>query len=157
MPAGSIGAEGPLERLRICLDADALFAGAASVAGASHVILQLGELGMLEVGVPEQARDEAERNLRTKLPAALPAFRALIAACTTPIPMAPRSAAMRLARAGEADAKDAGILAAAIASECRWLITFNLRDYRTDRLRVSTPGPFLEALREMLAGSGRRL
>lgn len=153
MPTASSGVEGAPRRLRICLDADALFAGAASVAGASHVILQLGELGMLDIGVPEQAREEAERNLRAKLPAALPAFRALIDACTTMIPMAPRSAATRLARAGEADEKDAPILAAAVAAECRWLITFNVRDYRTHRLRVSTPGPFLEALRETLAAA----
>ncbi len=67
------------------MDADALFAGAASVSGASHVILQLGELGIVEVGVPDQARIEAERNLRVKLPAALPAFRTLVDACTTPL------------------------------------------------------------------------
>ena len=124
------------------MDADALFAGAASVTGASHVILQLGELGIIEIGVAEQARDEAERNLRSKLPAALPAFRALTDACTTTLTMSPKSTASRLAPP---------ILAAAIAAECRWLITFNIRDYRTDRLHVSAPGPFLEALRALLA------
>lgn len=138
-------------RLRVCLDADALFAGAASVSGASHVILQLGELGIIEVGVAEQARAEAERNLQAKRPPALPAFRSLTDACTTPLPMATRAAATRLARDGEADPKDAPILAAALKAGCRWLVTFNVRDYRTDRLRVVAPGPFLEALRELLA------
>jgi hypothetical protein len=133
------------------MDADALFAGAASVSGASHVILQLGELGIIEVGVPEQARIEAERNLAAKLPAALPAFRALTHACTVSLPMPTRPVSRRLVRAGEADEKDAPILAAALAAGCRWLITFNLRDYRTDRLIVSEPGPFLEALRRELA------
>lgn len=132
------------------MDADALFAGAASVSGASHVILQLGELGIIEVGVPDQARLEAERNLIAKLPVALPAFRALVDACTTPLPMAARRISTRLARDGHADPKDAPILAAALAGDCRWLITFNLRDYRTDRLRVSEPGPFLEELRAHL-------
>jgi len=137
------------------MDADALFAGAASVTGASHVILQLGELGIIEVGVPDQARLEAERNLTLKLPAALPAFRTLVDACTTPLPMPPRGTSTRLARGGDADAKDAPILAAALAAGCRWLITFNLRDYRTDRLRVSEPGPFLEDLRaHLLTGRG---
>lgn len=142
----------PSPRLRICLDADALFAGAASVRGASHVVLQLGELGIIEVGVPEQARIEAERNLAAKLPAALPAFRTLIGDCTSPLPMASRAASSRLARADEAHPKDAPILAAAIASDCRWLLTFNVRDYRTARIRVSEPGPFLEALRAQLIG-----
>lgn len=141
-------------RLRICLDADALFAGAASVTGASHVILQLGELGILEVGVSEQARLEAERNLTAKLPAALPAFRALLAGCCTQLAPAPASDAAAIAAAGEADAKDAPILAAALSAGCGWLVTFNVRDYRTDRVRVSAPGDFLEALRGELLRMG---
>lgn len=132
------------------MDADTLFAGAASVSGASHVVLQLGELGVIEVAVPEQARVEAERNLTLKLPAALPAFRTLIEVCTTPLAMVPPATSNRLARVGEADPKDAPILAAALAGSCRWLVTFNLRDYRTDRIHVSEPGPFLEELRALL-------
>lgn len=134
------------------MDADALFAGAASCTGASHVILQLGELGIIELGVPEQALGEAERNLGAKLPSALPAFRTLVELCTTPLPEPAAVAAEALARGGEADPKDAGILAAAIAADCRWLVTFNIRDYRTDQLRVVTPGQFVEALRAQLAG-----
>lgn len=141
-------------RLRLCMDADALFAGAASVSGASHVVLQLGELGIIEVGVPEQARVEAERNLASKLPAALPAFRTLVDACTTPLAMATPATSRRLARQGEADVMDPPILAAALAADCRWLITFNVRDYPTDRIRVLEPGPFLEELREQLAARG---
>ena len=117
------------------------------------MVLQLGELGIIQVGVPEQARIEAERNLTSKLPAALPAFRALVDACSTPLAMAPRAVSRRLARAGEADPKDAPILAAALAGDCSWLITFNLRDYRTDRIRVSEPGPFIEALRAYLVAT----
>lgn len=148
MPSAPPAAEKP--RLRVCLDADVLFAGAASVTGASHVVLQLGELGIIGLLLPAQALDEVERNLHRKLPAALPALRALAETCTTPLPMASRAASGRLARAGEADAKDAPILAAALAGRCAWLLTFNVRDYRTDRLRVSEPGPFLEALRAQL-------
>jgi len=143
----------PPARLRICFDDDALFAGAASVGGASHVILQLGEFGLIEIGVPTQAFDEAERNLRAKLPAAMPAFRTLVELSTTPLSMASRARATRLARAGEADPKDAPILAAALASDCQWLVTFNVRDYRTERIKVSEPGAFLEALRAILSGS----
>ena len=141
-------------RLRICLDADALFAGAASVSGASHVILQLGELGIIEVGVPEQARIEAERNLSAKLPAALPALRALVDACCIGLPMQSSVEAAAIADPREADAKDAPILAAALSAGCAWLVTFNIRDYRTDRIRVSSPGDFLEALRGELLRLG---
>jgi predicted nucleic acid-binding protein len=139
--------------VRICLDADALFAGAASVSGASHVILQLGEFGLIEIGVPIQAFEEAQRNLRAKLPAAMPAFRTLVEVSTTPLTMAPRARATRLARVGDADPKDAPILAAAVAGDCKWLVTFNVRDYRTERIKVSEPGAFLEALRAILSGS----
>lgn len=122
--------------------------------GASHVILQLGELGIIEIGLPEQARTEAERNLRAKLPAALPAFRTLIEACCHPLPMAPVEAATALAEAGQADPKDAPILASALDAGCSWLVTFNVRDYRTNRLQVSEPGRFLEELRARLLAMG---
>jgi hypothetical protein len=144
----------PTPRLRVCIDADVLFAGSASLTGASHVVLQLGELGIIDARVADQARAEAEGNLAEKLPSALPAFRTLCDACTSPIPMATRAAARRLSREREAHPKDAPILAAAIAAECRWLLTFNVRDYRTERIRVSQPGPFLEELRAMLLAQG---
>ena len=118
------------------------------------MVLQLGELGIIDVRVADQARAEAERNLADKLPAALPAFRALVDACTSSIPMVSPSAVRRLSRAGEADAKDVPILAAAIAADCRWLLSFNVRDYRTERIRVSQPGPFLEELRAALVSEG---
>lgn len=118
------------------------------------MVLQLGELRIIDVRVADQARAEAERNLADKLPAALPAFRALVDACTSPIPMVSPSAVRRLSRAGEADAKDAPILAAAIAADCRWLLSFNVRSYRTERIRVSQPGPFLEELRAILVSEG---
>ena len=136
------------------MDADALFAGSASVTGASHLVLQLGELGIIEVGLPDQARVEAERNLAAKLPAVLPAFRAIVDACCIVLPMPAAAASQALADAGEADPKDAPILAAALAAECRWLVTF-VRDYRTRRISVSEPGRFLDALRgELLALGG---
>ena len=122
--------------------------------GASHVILQLGELGIIEVGVPDQARSEAERNLTAKLPAALPALRALVDACCVGLPMASKGESAAIAETGEADPKDAPILASALAAGCRWLVTFNVRDYRTDRIRVSSPGDFIEALRGELLGLG---
>lgn len=152
-----MSADKPRTRLRICLDADALFAGAASVSGASHLILQLGELGIIEVGVPEQARAEAERNLAAKLPAALPAFRALLEACCIGLPMVSDAKSVAIAEsgeAGEADAKDAPILGSALAAGCSWLVTFNLRDYRSDRIRISNPGDFVEALRGELLQVG---
>jgi len=90
------------------------------------------------------------------LPAALPAFRTLIDACCQPLPMSPAEDSANLADAGEADPKDAPILAAALAAGRSWLVTFDVRDYGTARLRVSEPGPFLEALRAELVALGER-
>ena len=143
-------------RLKVCVDADVLFAGAASVSGASHLILQLGELGIIEVGVPGQGREEAERNLAIKLPAALPGLRAILAASCVDLPMSSSAVSDAMADAGEADPKDAPILAAAIAGGCAWLVTFNVRDYRSDRIRVATPGVLVAALRTELLRLGEK-
>ena len=63
--------------IRVFLDSDVLLAGSASTTGASHLILQLSELGLIDAVASEQVRREVERNLERKLPAALPAFRLL--------------------------------------------------------------------------------
>ena len=47
--------------------------------------------------------------------------------------MSSSAAADGIADAGEADPKDAPILAAALAGACAWLVTSNLLDYRSDR------------------------
>ncbi|MEX0709606.1 MAG: PIN domain-containing protein [Chloroflexota bacterium] len=138
-------------RPRVFIDADALFAGSASPTGASHLILQLGELRIIDLFASVQVRIEVERNLAAKLPAALPAFRAIAAAACQPAAEPDPVAVQSLRASGEADPSDAAILAAALASGCRWLVTFNTRDYRAgEALTVATPGEFMRQLREQL-------
>jgi predicted nucleic acid-binding protein len=135
---------------RIFFDADALIAGSASTTGASHVLLVLGELGLLDVVVSQQVLAEAERNIQKKLPQALSAFRALIdAACT--VVEDPRTSALRKCE-GQAHPKDAPILGAAFESNCESLITFNTRHYRprSEMIKIETPGRFLGRLRDEL-------
>jgi predicted nucleic acid-binding protein len=144
------------DRLRIFIDADVLFAGSASPTGASHLVLELAELGIIEAIVSDQVRREVERNLMAKLPAALPAFRALVDACCRNVADPDPAASRALAAADLADPKDAPILAAALEHLCSWLLTFNLRDYRPQgRIQVALPGDFLVALRERLAEMSR--
>lgn len=129
-----------------------LFAGSASATGASHLVLQLSELGIIRAFTSKQAREEVERNLVAKLPAALPAFRAVVAAACEPATEPTTTAVRRLIAADACDPKDAPILAAALATDCPWLLTFNVRDYRSgDRIRVAEPGEFICALRDRLA------
>jgi predicted nucleic acid-binding protein len=133
---------------RVFVDADALIAGSASTSGASHLILRLGELGLIDVMSSAQVRGEVERNLARKVPAALPAFRALAEAACSWVPDPSKVTALR----GQADPKDLPILAAAIQAECEWLVTFNTKHFRPtgNAIRVATPGKFVEALRSLL-------
>ena len=67
----------PYPKPRLFVDADVLFAGAASPSehSASLVVLQLAEITLIEALTSQQVITEAERNLAAKLPQALPAFR----------------------------------------------------------------------------------
>jgi predicted nucleic acid-binding protein len=78
----------PARKLRVLIDADVLFAGAASPSthGASYTILQLAELTLIECLVSNQVIVEAERNLSEKLPNKLSAFRKLVNCCLQVVP-----------------------------------------------------------------------
>lgn len=128
-----------------------LLAGSASTTGASHLLLQLGELGLIRALASEQVRREVARNLERKLPAALPAFLLLAEAA---IQWVEDPAPGELdAWAGQADPKDLPILVAAIRERCTYLATFNVRHYQpaTEEIRVERPGDLVIRLREHLA------
>lgn len=133
------------------IDADVLIAGSASTSGASHLILQLSELGLIDAVASEQVRQESERNLATKLPAAIPAFRLLADAALRWV-RNPRTKQLEKYR-GQADPEELPILVAALKAGCDSLITFNLRHYwpKDQALRIETPGDFLTRVRRHLA------
>ncbi|MGH2747453.1 MAG: PIN domain-containing protein [Actinomycetota bacterium] len=137
---------------RIFFDADALIAGSASTTGASHAILVLGELGIVEVVVSHQVVTEAERNISSKLPLALSAFRAIVEHACTVLDSPQPKTTKKFER--QAHPKDVPILAAAVTSGCDSLITFNTRDFRPERgtIKIQTPGDFLTQLRNELEG-----
>ena len=140
----------PARLPRVFVDADVVVAGAASVTGASHLVLKLGELGLLDVVACSQVRQEVERALARKLPTALPAFRSI---ADVAVEWLPDPAAETLQEhAGEADAKDRSILVAALHAEADVLLTFNIRHYRrrTTPPRIERPGAFLQRLRALL-------
>jgi predicted nucleic acid-binding protein len=140
-------------KLRIFLDADVLFAGAASPSeyGASLLILQLAEITLIEAFTSEQVIVEAERNLSAKLPQALPAFHHLVSRC---LKICPDPAPGDLvAYRGLADPKDLPILVAAKRENCSCLITFNLRHCLPGHpgVDVLKPGDFILRVRDQLA------
>jgi predicted nucleic acid-binding protein len=151
---GAIGVP-PGDRLRVFFDADVLIAGAASGTGASHLLLRLSELGLVQGVTCSQAVREAERNLREKLPAALPVFRAILAAAE--ITVIPDVRADSLARLqGLAHQDDLPILAAALEGKSDYLTTFNVRHYQVSggEIRVARPGEVVARLRRVLADMG---
>lgn len=140
-------------RPRVFIDADVLFAGAAAPTeqGASLVVLRLAEITLIDAVTSQQAIVEAERNLATKLPVALPAFRMIVSRCLQVVPD-PTTTDLE-GYYGLADPKDLPLLAAALRERCAYLVTFNVRHYQpghpdTVALR---PGDFILRVRDRLA------
>lgn len=140
-------------KLRVFFDADVLIAGSASKthSSASYILLQLSELTLIEGLICPYVREEAERNLKGKLPQALPVFRALLRTALREVPDPPEGSLRRWA--GRADPEDLPVLAAAVLNGCRYLVTFNIGDYPDPPkpLEVVEPGELVRRVRERLA------
>lgn len=137
---------------RVFIDADVLFAGAASPSehGASLLILRMAEITLIEAVASQQVTTEAERDLAAKLPQTLPAFRLIVSRCLRLVPDPPP--ADLESYAGLADPKDLPILAAALREGCPWLVTFNVRHFRPGHPNVTAlrPGEFVLRVRDLL-------
>ena len=137
----------------VFLDADVIFAGAAAPTehGASHVVLRLGEITLLECVTSTQVITEVERNFAAKLPSKLPELRLIISRSLRIVPD-PAPEAL-LSYRGQADPKDLPILVAALQHGCRFLLAFNLRHYTPagGGIIVQRPGAFLTTVRDLLA------
>jgi hypothetical protein len=149
-----------LNKPRVFVDADVLFAGAAAPGeyGASLVILRMAEITLIEAVTSQQVVVETERNLAEKLPHVLPAFRLILSRCLRVVPD-PEPAGL-LPHMGLADPKDLPILVAAVREKCPWLVTFNVRHFPAGDLWVQPghgdvtvlrPGEFVLRVRELLA------
>jgi hypothetical protein len=137
---------------RIFVDADVLFAGAASPSehGASLLVLRMAEITLVEALTSEQVIFEAERNLAEKLPQALPGFRLIASRCLRVVPD-PSPIDLQPYR-GLADPADLPILVAALREGCPWLVTFNVRHFQPGHpgVAVLRPGDFLLRVRDRL-------
>lgn len=138
---------------RVFIDADLLFAGAASPSehGASLLILRMAEITLIEAFASQQVIAEAECSLTEKLPQALPAFRLLVSRCLHVVPD-PQPADL-LPHAGLADPEDLPVLVAALREGCPWLVTFNIRHFQPGHASVTVlrPGEFVLRVRDLLA------
>ncbi|MCS6845448.1 MAG: PIN domain-containing protein [Caldilineales bacterium] len=139
---------------RVFVDADVLFAGAASPSehSASLTVLRLAEITLIQAITSQQAVTEAERSLTIKLPTALPTFRLIVGRCLRVVP-APAPADL-MPYLGLADPTDLPLLVAALREGCPWLVTLNLRHYRPGHPQVTVlrPGDLILRVRDRLAG-----
>lgn len=140
-------------RPRVFIDADVLFAGSASPNehSASLILLRMGELTLIDAITSQQVISETERNLSTKIPKALPAFKLLVSRCLhvvedpTAIDVKPYT--------GLAHQEDLPILVAATREGCSLLARFNVIHYQPGFSPVTAlkPGDLVMRIRYLLA------
>lgn len=132
----------------VFVDADTIIAASASVRafGASYSVLLLGAIGIIECVTSTKAIEEAERNIRLKLPDKLAQFEAIRRLLL--IVQDPDEAETTMF-VGQAHPKDLSILVAAVQYGCHYLVTFNVKDFHptASPIVVQRPGEFLEAVR----------
>ncbi len=138
---------------RVFIDADVLFAGAASPNehSASNLILRMAELTLIEAITSAQVIAEAERNLEDKMPKALPAFKLLVSRSLKIVedPLPEQIVEHR----GLANPDDLPILVAAVREGCELLTTFNIRHYQPGypSVTVMKPGDLVLRIRYLLS------
>jgi len=141
------------QRPKVFLDTSALIAGVASSRGAARAVLQLAEIGLIEVVVSRQVIVEADRNIEEKLPEMLNEYREFIELLAPVLIDDPRQKDVeRFLKVINYD--DAPILASAVSSGADFLITWDRKhfigkDIHThSNLKIVTPGEFLRHFRE---------
>ncbi len=141
------------QRPKVFLDTSALIAGVASSRGAARAVLQLAEIGLIEVIVSRQVIVEADRNIEEKLPEMLNEYREFIKLLAPVLIDDPRQKDVeRFLKVINYD--DAPILASAVSSGADFLITWDRKhfigkDIHThSNLKIVTPGEFLRYFRE---------
>lgn len=145
--------QGETAKPRVFVDADVLFAGAASPNehSASNLILRMAELTLIQAITSTQVITEAERNIRQKLPKALPAFQLLV---SRSLSVVDDPSLLELnEHTGLAHPEDLSILVAAIREGCGLLVTFNVRHYQPGHpsITVLKPGDMVLRIRYLLA------
>lgn len=139
---------------RVFVDTNILIAGADSRSGASHAVLVMAEIDLYTLVVSRQVLDETERNLRKKLPRALPVFVELMTHLNLEIIPDPEPSECARWEA-IIEAKDAPILAAAILAGVDRLVTLNTKDFTTDvaeqiGLLIQTPAELIHEVRAIV-------
>lgn len=148
--------------LRVFFDANVIIAGAMSRSGASRALLLLAEAGLFKAVMSRLVIDEVERNIRLKLPTALPLMVEILGLINLEIVDNPpmEQYARWLAYI---EAKDAPILEAAVTANIDYFVTLNDREFTPNvgavsHLTIIRPGDFIMQIRDVIsAGLGQAL
>lgn len=145
-----------VELRKVFADANVLIAGAASRTGASSAVLLMAEIGLFRLVVSRLVLEEAERNLRNKLPRALPNFARQMAQLQLEIVPPPTDEEVQR-WAGIIEAKDAPILATAVSAQVERLVTLNSKDFTPEvaaqsGLRILSPAELVQEIRALVGG-----
>ena len=141
------------KKLKVFLDTSALIAGIASSRGAARAVLQLAEVGLIEVLVSKQVIVEGDRNIEMKLPEILSEYREFIK-ILSPVLIDDPSQKEYEKFCKVINPDDAPILASAVGSGADFLVTwdkkhFMHKDVQTySNLKIVTPGEFLKHFRK---------
>lgn len=136
----------------IMFDADVIISGSFSQNGASFILLQLSELGLLNGYITRQVQTECERNLNLKLPSGIPIFQRFIDNAVT-ILENPEPIDIKKYE-GNAHENDLPILVAAIQNNIKFLVTFNKNDYYPSHeydIEIINPGDCLKKIRFLIS------
>lgn len=141
------------QRPKVFLDTSALIAGIASSKGAARAVLQLAEIGLIELIVSRQVIVEADRNIEEKLPEMLSEYRGVIKLLAPVLVDDPlqKDVAKYLT---VINPDDAPIFASAVISDADFLVTWDKRHFIGKNIRIHsslkivTPGEFLKHFRK---------
>jgi predicted nucleic acid-binding protein len=140
-----------MERVKIFFDANVLIAGSVSQTGASFLLLQLCELGLLKGYTSCQVIEECHRNLLKILPEAITAFDKIVELYLEVVNDLPEIQIIKYT--DMAHYKDLPILASAINLNTAYLTTFNLKHFTPNPelgLVVVQPGELISKIRQLL-------
>jgi hypothetical protein len=113
---------------RFFLDSSVILAGSASLVGASHALLVLGEIGFIRLITIPYVFEEVERNLAKKLIKGLPRYQQIREAINWEIIPNPSSSELDVWRSNLAE-KDIPILVGAINAKPERLITLDTKHF----------------------------
>ncbi len=143
--------------IRVFFDTSVLIAGLASKTGASHAVLMMAEIGLIQMVISQQVILECQRNLIKKVSLSLSIFEELLISVHPEI-LSDCSLEESHKWITIIEAKDAPILATAILGKCPRLLTLNTKDFTQEvamatGLIIQTPSQFIQEVRGIVTNN----